>query len=114
MDMTTQYVQHNSKESELARFIEIEQQDLTKDEYFDYDEIQRHFENLVNEQDELEKEDENYIDNEYPDDDEVSDNDRNYYHADDEYNDQYDMFDQTDNYDPNALGLDFFTSYNFN
>mmetsp|Transcript_31545 Transcript_31545/g.50747 ORF Transcript_31545/g.50747 Transcript_31545/m.50747 type:complete len:516 (-) Transcript_31545:93-1640(-) len=114
-------VQHGSKQSELARFIELEQI-----------EMQKHFANLGNEYpEEVEKEDENYADNEYPDEGEFSDYDHQYslydYHDDDAADDDrdqfahtdrgfdnYHMFDQTDNYDDNALGIDFFNQYDLN
>ena len=75
-----------SKQSENARYIEIEQSDFSKDDidcFMDSKQLQTYYENLVNEEEEIERDDEGYIDNEYPDECELSD----YYtkYDDDEY-----------------------------
>ena len=123
-------INHKSLESVNARIIQLEHDDL--------EEIQTHFENLVNDEEELERDDENYPDNLYPDEDEFTDyNNNDNYNDDCDYNDDYgynddgddeyyNFYDQTtetrdngsscytNNYDKNSLGIDFFKEYDFN
>jgi len=110
---------YNSKESETARYIEMERSDFYKDDigsFMDSNQTQKYYEDIINEEEELEKEDEGYIDNDYPDEHELSDDE--YFVENDYYpqfdDDQYHDIDQSDNYQQNALGLDFFTGYEFN